>query len=149
MIESWRWYGAYDNIQLDEIAQSGAEGIVTALHEIPYGEVWTRELVASRRKQIEDAGFTWVMAESLPVHERIKRGDGDLSSMFANYRQSLANLAAEGVGAVCYNFMPLLDWTRTVLFAMVQGPRTSTRFAAAPLFGSEKSSFFPVRAVFH
>ncbi len=137
MIESWRWYGAYDNIQLDEIAQTGAKGIVTALHEIPYGEVWTRELVASRRKQIEDAGFTWVMAESLPVHERIKRGDGDLSAMFANYRQSLANLAAEGIDAVCYNFMPLLDWTRTDLNAPVQSGGTCLRFDAARMAAFE------------
>ncbi len=137
MIESWRWYGAYDNIQLDEIAQTGATGIVTALHEVPYGEVWTREAVASRRKQIENAGFIWVMAESLPVHERVKRGDGDLSTIFANYRQSLANLAAEGINAVCYNFMPLLDWTRTDLDAPVQSGGTCLRFDAARMAAFE------------
>ena len=93
MKETWRWFGQFDAISLDEIAQTGAEGIVTALHDVPYGEVWPREEIARRRAMIEAAGFTWDVVESLPVHEDIKRGEGDLSALFANYRQSLANLA--------------------------------------------------------
>ncbi|MGF1658402.1 MAG: mannonate dehydratase [Rubrimonas sp.] len=137
MIESWRWYGPFDRIALSEIAQTGAAGIVTALHEIPYGEVWPREAVAARRAEIEAAGFRWVAVESLPVHERIKRGEGDLSGLFANYRQSLANLAAEGVTTVCYNFMPLLDWTRTDLAAPVARGGTCLRFDAAKMAAFE------------
>ncbi|QYK42775.1 MAG: mannonate dehydratase [Paracoccaceae bacterium] len=130
MIESWRWYGPFDRIALPEIAQAGASGIVTALHEIPYGEVWPRDLIASRRAEIEAAGFSWVVVESLPIHERIKRGEGDLSALFANYRQSMANLAAEGITTICYNFMPLLDWTRTDLTAPVARGGTCLRFSA-------------------
>ena len=115
MRESWRWYGPLDKIGLSEVAQTGATGIVTALHEIPYGEVWPREKIAERRNWVRAEGFDWVVVESLPVHERIKRGDGDISMLLANYRQSMANLAAEGVNVICYNFMPLLDWTRTDL----------------------------------
>lgn len=131
MIESWRWYGPeLDRIALAEIAQTGATGIVNALHEIPYGEVWPRAAIAARRRMIEEAGFRWVVVESLPIHERIKRGDGDLSSLFANYRQSMANLAAEGVTTICYNFMPVLDWTRTDLAAPVARGGTCLRFEA-------------------
>lgn len=137
MIESWRWYGGFDRITLAEIAQTGAVGIVTALHEIPYGEVWPRERIAARRAEIETAGFRWVVVESLPVHERIKRGEGDLAPLFANYRQSLAHLAAEGVTTVCYNFMPLLDWTRTDLAAPVARGGSCLRFDAAKMAAFE------------
>ena len=137
MIESWRWYGALDAISLSEIAQTGARGIVTALHEIPYGEVWPRAAIAARRTQIEAAGFRWVVVESLPVHERIKKGEGDLEPLFANYRQSMAHLAAEGVTTICYNFMPLLDWTRTDLAAPVAGGATCLRFDAVRMAAFE------------
>ena len=132
MLESWRWYGPLDRIGLDEIAQTGARGIVTALHEVPYGEVWTREAIAACKGLIASSGLdlAWNVVESLPVHERIKRGDGDLSVLFANYRQSLANLAAEGITTICYNFMPLLDWTRTELESPVAGGGTCLRFEA-------------------
>ncbi|MBR2655689.1 MAG: mannonate dehydratase [Loktanella sp.] len=130
MLETWRWYGQFDGITLPEIAQTGAAGIVTALHEIPYGEIWPRDAIAVRKRQITDAGFTWSVVESLPVHEDIKRGTGDLDRLFANYRQSLTNLAAEGVHVICYNFMPLLDWTRTELAAPVARGGTCLRFSA-------------------
>ena len=130
MIESWRWFGPFDKITLPEIAQTGATGIVHALHEIPYGEVWPREAIAARKGQIEAAGFDWVVVESLPVHEAIKKGEGDLPGLFANYRQSMANLAAEGIRTICYNFMPLLDWTRTDLRAPVARGGTCLRFSA-------------------
>jgi mannonate dehydratase len=129
MIESWRWYGGYDRISLAEIAQTGATSIVTALHEIPYGQVWPQQTVAGTRAQIAAAGFDWTVVESLPVHEAIKRGDGDLGELFANYRQSMVHLAAEGIRVICYNFMPLLDWTRTDLASPVARGGTCLRFS--------------------
>ncbi len=132
MLESWRWYGPFDKIKLAEIAQTGASGIVTALHEIPYGEVWPVETIRARQAEIagNGLGLHWAVVESLPVHENIKRGEGDLAALFANYRQSLANLAACGIQTVCYNFMPLLDWTRTRLDAPVSRGGTCLRFEA-------------------
>jgi len=137
MIECWRWYGPYDKISLAEIRQTGATGIVTALHEIPYGEVWPREAIATRKAEIEAAGLTWQVVESLPVHERIKRGDGDLTQLIANYRSSMENLAREGLRTICYNFMPLLDWTRTDLAAPVEGGGTCLRFDATRMCAFE------------
>ena len=137
MKESWRWYGPLDRIDLSEIAQTGAGGIVTALHEIPYGEVWTREAIASRKAAVTKAGLDWTVVESLPIHERIKRNDGDLSGLFANYRQSMANLAAEGITTICYNFMPLLDWTRTDLAAPLARGGTCLRFSAPKMAALE------------
>ncbi len=86
MIESWRWYGEFDKITLAEVAQTGASGIVTALHDIPYGEVWGIDAIAARNAQVTNMGFDWVVAESLPVHERIKRGEGDLTQLSSKYR---------------------------------------------------------------
>jgi mannonate dehydratase len=137
MIETWRWYGDLDPISLAEVAQTGAAGIVTALHEIPYGEVWSVEAIEARKAQVETAGFHWSVVESLPVHESIKRGEGDLTPLFANYRQSMANLAASGVKTICYNFMPLLDWTRTDLAAPVNGGATCLRFEATRMAAFE------------
>ena len=129
MIESWRWFGPLDKITLPEITQTGASGIVTALHDIPYGEIWPVEAIAARQKMIADTGLLdWIVVESLPIHEHIKRGEGDLTTLFANYRQSMANLAACGIHTICYNFMPLLDWTRTILDAPVKGGGTALRF---------------------
>ncbi|WP_417669064.1 mannonate dehydratase [Roseibium sp.] len=137
MIEGWRWYGDLDRISLGEIAQTGATAIVTALHEIPYGEVWPQATIATRREQIEAAGFEWTVTESLPIHEQIKRGEGDLAGLFANYRQSMANLSAEGIKVICYNFMPLLDWTRTDLAAPVARGGTCLRFSAPKMAALE------------
>lgn len=137
MIESWRWYGEFDSISLAEVAQTGARGIVTALHDIPYGAVWPQEAIAARKRQIVQTGFDWVVVESLPIHERIKKGEGDLSALFANYRQSMANLVAMGVKTICYNFMPLLDWTRTDLAAPVTGGATCLRFDAVRMAAFE------------
>ncbi|MGB2235494.1 MAG: mannonate dehydratase [Candidatus Puniceispirillum sp.] len=129
MIESWRWFGPLDKITLPEITQTGASGIVTALHDIPYGEIWPVEAIAARQKMIANTGLlNWMVVESLPIHEHIKRGEGDLTTLFANYRQSMANLAACGIHTICYNFMPLLDWTRTILDAPVKGGGTALRF---------------------
>lgn len=139
MIESWRWFGPLDRISLSQIAQTGARGIVTALHEIPYGEVWTREAIAARRAEIAAAPgqMHWAVVESLPVHETIKKGEGRLDALFAAYRQSIVNLAAEGVRVVCYNFMPILDWTRTRLNAPVKGGGTALRFSRTEMAAFE------------
>ncbi|MGB5556835.1 MAG: mannonate dehydratase [Paracoccaceae bacterium] len=137
MRETWRWFGPFDAITLPQIAQTGAAGIVTALHEIPYGEAWPRTTIAQRKHEIGAAGFTWDVVESLPIHERIKNGEGDLSTLFANYRQSMANLAAEGITTICYNFMPVLDWTRTDLAAPLKNGGTCLRFSAPKMAAFE------------
>ena len=137
MIESWRWYGEFDTISLQEVAQTGARGIVTALHDIPYGEVWSLSAIEARKAQVEAAGFDWTVVESLPVHERIKRGEGNLTDLFSNYRQSMVHLAKAGLHTICYNFMPLLDWTRTDLAAPVKGGATCLRFEAVKMAAFE------------
>ena len=133
MKETWRWFGPQDGVPLVAARQAGACGIVTSLHEIPYGEVWSREAIAARKAEIAalDCGLSWAVVESLPVHERVKQGAGDLEPIFANYRQSLANLAAEGIRSICYNFMPVLDWTRTRLDVPVEGGALTLRFDQA------------------
>lgn len=115
MEKTWRWFGRKDPITLDMLRQIGVEGIVTALHNIPLGEVWPREEIRSLRQEIERHGMKWSVVESLPVTETIKYAGKDRDEQIEIYKQSMRNLAAEGVKTICYNFMPILDWARTDL----------------------------------
>lgn len=115
MEKTWRWFGKKDKITLPMLRQIGVEGIVTALHDVPNGEVWALEAILDLKKYIEDAGLRWSVVESLPVSEAIKYAGEDRDRLIENYKASLANLGKAGIKTVCYNFMPVIDWIRTDL----------------------------------
>ena len=134
MRQTWRWFGPTDRVSIDDMMQAGAEGAVTALHHVPTGDVWSREEIARRQRELSvttsggPSGIKWEVVESLPVSEDIKNQKGAWREHIANYKQSLHNLAAAGLETICYNFMPVLDWTRTDLRYQVAHGGTCMRF---------------------
>ena len=134
MKQTWRWFGPQDLVSIDDIMQAGAEGIVTALHHVPTGEVWTAEDIAQRQSEVATmrdrapSGLTWDVVESLPVSEDIKKQKGNWRAHLDSYRASMENLARAGIEIICYNFMPVLDWTRTDLAWRLPNGATCMRF---------------------
>lgn len=128
--QTWRWFGPKDPITLKEIKQTGVTGIVTALHQIPIGEIWSTQEIIKRKQIIEAEGLKWSVAESVPVHEYIKMLKDNYKQLTENYKQTIRNLGQCGIDTVCYNFMPVLDWSRTDLNVVFKDGSITTKFDA-------------------
>lgn len=128
MIESFRWYGPADAVSLSDIRQAGAVNVVSALHQVPNGAIWEVETIKEHQEKIRQAGLEWGVVESVPVHEDIKQRKGDFKVYIENYKKTLENLASCGIFTVCYNFMPVLDWTRTHLYKPLADGSTALSF---------------------
>lgn len=128
MEETWRWFGPEDTVTLEKIRQAGASGIVTALDHVSTGEIWPRADIDERKRLIEDAGLTWSVVESVPLHNDIKTRSGEFRRYIDNYRQCIRNLGAAGIHRICYNFMPVVDWTRTNLSYELPNKAQALRF---------------------
>ncbi|MEC8820542.1 MAG: mannonate dehydratase, partial [Pseudomonadota bacterium] len=128
MQETWRWFGPEDTVTLQQIRQSGATGVVTALDHIKTGMIWPLEEIKARQTLLTQNGLEWTVVESVPVHQDIKLRNGNYKTYINNYRQSLVNLGRQGINRVCYNFMPVVDWTRTNLSFELENSSSALRF---------------------
>jgi mannonate dehydratase len=131
MQETWRWFGPKDTVSLEQIRQAGATGIVTALDHIPTGEIWPKQDINERKQLINQSGLEWSVVESVPIHQDIKLRNGNYQGLITNYCQTLINLGELGVTRVCYNFMPVVDWTRTNLNFEINNTSSALRFEMA------------------